>query len=459
MDSTQNPKNSDDTSSPAQRHLQTSNQSSSRTGANRATVSRRSFLAAGTGVAATALAGCVGDSGPETFTIGAIHPLSGDAGEIGERMQNVMNAGVQAVNEGADLGPLVGTEGEGLENHDGIEVEIEWRDHRGDAGQGRSEAETLVLDEGVDVLCGSYFSGVTDTAAGVADREGVPFVCGTAISASLTELGYDWFWQVPPHNDKKAESMFQFLDEFNEEQDESLQRVAIIHEDSTFGTDAAGYMEDRAEEFGFEVVMGPIAYSESDISSFSSEISQMQSEDVEVLVPASNLRSANILLGDMQTAGWYPELFLTNGSAYVDPSFLEDAELSDHIFSSIEYADDMFEIYPEIDEYNQYAIEHGGTSFDGSSLLGWGELFTIIGAANNAESLSSDDLKDSLDSLRLEPMEGGMPYPVEFNESGYNDESFSSIIQNNDSEMELVWPFEDAQDGTLTWPVPGWDER
>ena len=410
-------------------------------------------------MAATALAGCVGDSGPETFTIGAIHPLSGDAGEIGERMQNVMNAGVQAVNEGADLGPLVGTEGEGLENHDGIEVEIEWRDHRGDAGQGRSEAETLVLDEGVDVLCGSYFSGVTDTAAGVADREGVPFVCGTAISASLTELGYDWFWQVPPHNDKKAESMFQFLDEFNEEQDESLQRVAIIHEDSTFGTDAAGYMEDRAEEFGFEVVMGPIAYSESDISSFSSEISQMQSEDVEVLVPASNLRSANILLGDMQTAGWYPELFLTNGSAYVDPSFLEDAELSDHIFSSIEYADDMFEIYPEIDEYNQYAIEHGGTSFDGSSLLGWGELFTIIGAANNAESLSSDDLKDSLDSLRLEPMEGGMPYPVEFNESGYNDESFSSIIQNNDSEMELVWPFEDAQDGTLTWPVPGWDER
>jgi len=423
------------------------------------TVDRRTFLATGVGAAGTALAGCVGGSGSDTFTIGAIHPLSGDAGEIGARMQDVMDAGVRAVNEGADLGPLVGTAGEGLENHDGVEVEIEWRDHRGSAEQGRSEAEALILDEGVDVLCGSYFSGVTDTTAAVADREGVPFVCGTAISASLTDLGYDWFWQVPPHNDKKAESMFQFLNEFNAEQDEDLERVAVIHEDSTFGTDAAGYMVDRAEEFGFEVVMGPIAYSESDISSFASEIAQMQSEDVEVLVPASNLRSANILLGDMQTADWYPEMFLTNGSAYVDPSFLDDAELSDHIFSAIEYADDMFEIYPEIGEYNDYAVEHGGSSFDGSSLLGWGELFTIIGAANNAETLGADDLKDSLDSLRLEPMEGGMPYPVEFNDNGYNDESFSSIIQNNDSEMEMVWPFEDAQDGTLTWPVPEWDER
>ncbi len=427
---------------------------------NRLTTStRRSFLAAGAGVTGVALAGCLGDDESDTFTIGAIHPLSGDAGEIGERMQDVMNAGVQAVNEGADLSPLVGTDGEGLENHDGIEVEIEWRDHRGDAEQGRSEAESLILDEGVDVLCGSYFSGVTDTAAAVADREGVPFVCGTAISASLTDLGYDWFWQVPPHNDKKAESMFQFLEEFNDEQDEDLERVAIIHEDSTFGTDAAGYMEDRAEEFGFDVVMGPLAYSESDISSFSSEINEMESEDVEVLVPASNLRSANILLRDMQTADWYPEMFLTNGSAYVDPSFLDDAELSDHIFSAIEYADDMFEIYPEIGDYNDYAVDQNGSSFDGSSLLGWGELFTIIGAANNADSLAADDLKDSLDSLRLEPMESGMPYPVEFNDSGYNDESISSIIQNNDSEMELVWPFEDAQDGTLTWPVPEWDDR
>lgn len=422
-------------------------------------VSRRQFIATGVGATGVALAGCAGEDGPDTFTIGAIHPLSGDAGEIGARMQDVMNAGVQAINEGADLDPLVGTQGEGLENHDGIPIEIEWRDHRGDAEQGRSEAENLVLDEGVDVLCGSYFSGVTDTAAGVADRENVPFVCGTAISAALPELGYDWFWQVPPHNEKKAESMFRFLDDFNQQEGEDLERIAILHEDSTFGTDAASHMEFHAENFGFDVVMGPIPYSESDVSTFSSEIGSMQQEDVDVIVPASNLRSANILLEDLRTAGWYPEMILTNGSAYVDPAFLENTELSDHIFSAIEYADDMFEIYPEIGTYNDYAVEHGGSSFDGSSLLGWGELFTIVGAANQADSLAADDLKDSLDSLRLEPLEGGMPYPVEFNENGYNDESFSSIIQNNDAQMELVYPFEDAQDDTLTWPVPEWDER
>ena len=126
-------------------------------------VSRRGVLKITGTAAAFSLAGCSGSGGSSesTFTIGALHPLSGDAAEMGTRFQDVVGAGVQAVNQGADLSPLAGAEGEGIQGQDGATVEVLWRDHQGASDVARSEAESLVLDEDVDMLTGCFYSGST----------------------------------------------------------------------------------------------------------------------------------------------------------------------------------------------------------------------------------------------------------------------------------------------------------
>jgi hypothetical protein len=61
--------------------------------------------------------------------------------------------------------------------------------------------------------------------------------------------------------------------------------------------------------------------------------------------------------------------------------------------------------------------------------------------------------------MSVEPYVAGLPYPVEFDDNGYNQEAFSFVVQSEDSQLETVWPFDQAQDDAMTYPVPEWDER
>jgi branched-chain amino acid transport system substrate-binding protein len=424
-------------------------------------VSRRNFVKVAGAGAAIGLAGCQGGGGGDSdvFQIGAIHPLSGDSAEMGSRFQDVVSAGVQAVNEGADLEPLAGASGEGLPGQDGTEVEVLWADHQGASDVARSEAESMILDDGVDVLVGSFFSGTTEVMGQVAEREGVPHICGTAIGEGLTERGLEWFWQVPPHTGVKGESMFDFASDMNAEYDAGLERVAIIHQDGTFGTEVANSMVDvisnRSE---FTQAPDTISYSAQSVNSLSTEIRNIQEADADIIVHAANVRDALIMLEDMKTEDYYPEMMLTPGSAYLDPSVLEES-VSNHVFSGSDFSNDMYEIHPPMGDYNSYSEENSGTPFDGSSIYAWGEFFTAIAAADNAESLAPGDLKDSLDSMSLDPYVAGLPYPVEFNDKGYNTEAFSFVVQADDGSLETVWPFDQAQDDVMTYPVPDWADR
>jgi branched-chain amino acid transport system substrate-binding protein len=434
-------------------------------------LSRRKYLQASAAVTAVGAAGCLGsgsddtgsggstESGDETLTIGALHPLSGDAAEMGARFQDVVDAGVQAINQGAsDLAPLAGADGEGLPGQDGAIVEVLWADHQGSSDVARSEAESMVLDDGVDILTGCYYSGATEVVSQVAQREGVPHVCGTAIGEGLTERDLEWFWQVPPHTGVKGESMFSFAADMNDQYDAGLETAAIIHQDGTFGTEVANSMERVIEESDFELALDRISYSAQSVNSLSTEIRNMEEADTDIVVHAANVRDALIMLNDMQTEEYYPEMMLTPGSAYLDPSVLSE-DVSEHVFSGSDFSNDMYEVHPPMGAYNEYSESATGTAFDGNSIYAWGEFFTAVAAAENAESLSSDDLKDSLDTMSLDEYEAGLPYPVEFDDDGYNQEAFSFVVQADSGQLETVWPFEQAQDDAMTYPVPSWDER
>lgn len=424
-------------------------------------VSRRGVLKFTGAATAFSLAGCQGGSAGSgnTLTIGALHPLSGDAAEMGSRFQDVVGAGVQAVNQGSDLSPLAGAEGEGIQGQDGATVEVLWRDHQGDSDVARSEAESLVLDEGADMLTGCFYSGSTKSVSQVAEREGVPHVCGTAIGEGLTERGFDWFWQVPPHTGIKGESMFNFASDMNAEYDAGLERVAIIHQDGTFGTEVANSMVGVIENSDeFEQAPDTISYNASSVSSLSSQIGAIRDADADIIVHAANVRDALIMLENMRTEEYYPEMMLTPGSAYLDPSVLEES-VSEHIFSGSDFSNDMYNIHPPMGEYNSHAEENSGTPFDGSNIYAWGEFFTAIAAADQADSLDPGDLQSSLNSLSLDPYVAGLPYGVEFDDKGYNTKAFSFVVQADDGELETVWPFDQAQDDAMTYPVPDWSAR
>ncbi|MEF8818905.1 MAG: ABC transporter substrate-binding protein [Haloferacaceae archaeon] len=396
--------------------------------------------------------------GMDTFSVGAVYPFSGAVAETGQNIRSFLQSAVDdVINSSADLGPLVMSGEEGLPNL-GATVEITFADHRSDPAQGRAEAERLVQQENVDLLVGAYNSSVTSTVSQVAEREQIPHVNFESSSPDLTERGLNWFWRTGPSDQTYTQNMFDFFTGLNDQTDAGIETVAIIHEDTEFGSISAETQESLAEENGLEVVAGPISYTAESVSSLQSQLQRIREADPDVLLPSSYLRDAQIMLNDMQTLGYFPPMIMAQNAGFNQPSFVENTQISDYVCSRSTFADDLPENVPELGTYNDFVSDAVGTAFNGVYIRSWGGFISTMYAVNEAGSAEPSALQSAIDGLQLERLETGMPYGIDFNDKGQNSLASGVLLQYTDGSGNSIWPFELAA-SEVTYPAPGWDER
>lgn len=463
-----------------------SKKSTNSSGSNTVSSYRRNFIkAAGVGATA-ALAGCAGgdesdsnneggsesssgdtagsteSSSQDTFTVGAIYPLSGGLAELGQSMQMLCENAVEIVNNSrTDLGPLTMAEGEGLSNHGNIQVELLVADHRADPGQGRSEAERLVQEEGVDMLYGSYNSSVTSTVSQIAEREQIPHVNGESSSPDLTDRGLNWFWRTGPNDRTYTENMFSFIDELNGRVDEPIETAAIIHEDTEYGSVSAEVQQELCEENGIEIVAGPIAYTAESVSSLTSEIQRIQDADPDVLFPTSYVQDALLMAEDMQTQEFMPPLILAQNSGHTSNEFISETQLSEFFCSRTDFTTDTPQSVPEMGTYREFVTSNTDVPPNDFAALvrTWGGLLSALTAVNQADSLEPEAIQTAINNLQLDRLESGLLFGIEFNDNGQNDLASGVIGQFRGGESNIVWPGDLAGEDALAYPAPGWTER
>lgn len=427
-------------------------------------MNRRNLLKA-TGAGATVgLAGCIGgDDETDSVKVGAIYPLSGPIGELGQRIQDILESAVEDVvnQEQPDLDPLILSQEVGLPNLDNAEVEIVFADHRGDAGEGRSEAERMIQEENVDLLYGAFHSAVSQTISQVAEREGVPHVTGESSSPDLTDRGLEWFWRTGPHDGIFTLNMFEFFEELNEQEDAGLETVAIIHEDTEFGSVSARVQQELldGEYSQFELVEGPIAYTAEEVTSLNSEIQRIAQADPDILLPTSYVRDALLMKEAMEETGWYPDLLMAQNSGHNDPQFMQETHYSEYVCSRSTFADDMTDAVPEIGTYDDFCRENSGVEFNGIYIRSWGGLLCALKGIDNAGSTDPGDIQQGLNDLQLDPIETGMPYGVGFQDDGQNGEATGVLVQIQEGRERLIWPFDIAPEDNFVFPAPGWEDR
>jgi branched-chain amino acid transport system substrate-binding protein len=399
-----------------------------------------------------------GGSGMDTFTVGAVYPFSGAVAETGQNIRSFLRSAVDdVINSSADLGPLVMSGEEGLPNL-GASVEILFADHRSDPAQGRAEAERLVQQEDVDLLVGAYNSSVTSTVSQVAEREQIPHVNFESSSPELTERGLNWFWRTGPSDRTYTQNMFDFFTGMNEQMDAGIESVAIIHEDTEFGSISAETQENLAEENGLEVVAGPISYTAESVSSLQSQLQRVREADPDVLLPSSYLRDAEIMMNDMQTLGYFPPMIMAQNAGFNQPSFVENQQISNHVCSRSTFADDLPESVPELGTYNDFVTDAVGTAFNGVYIRSWGGFISTMYAINEAGSAEPSAIQSAVDGLQLDRLETGMPYGIEFDDNGQNSLASGVLLQYDGGSGNSIWPFELAA-SEVSYPAPTWDER
>src|SRR5215470_9214491 len=137
-------------------------------------VTRRSFLK--TAVAGAAVAGAPRPARAQTktFKIGAVHPVTGPLAEPGQACRLGAQLALEAVNAAG-----------GIKSKGGLHLELLLGDTQSKPENGRVEAERVV-NQGAQMLMGSFDSGSTNAMVSVAQQRRVPFLIDIAAADPIT---------------------------------------------------------------------------------------------------------------------------------------------------------------------------------------------------------------------------------------------------------------------------------
>lgn len=426
---------------------------------------RRQLLVALVLSGCVAAAACGPDAGTnggaedgETVRIGALYPLTGASAATGERTLEGVQLAAEIVNQDFPDLDLPLAEGAGLPGLDGAQIEVVSADHEESPETGASETERLVTSENVAAVIGAYFSSVTLTASERAERLRVPFVNGSSSSPELTEgRDLDYFFRTGPSDRTFAQSFFDFLDDLNAERDADISEIAILHENTAYGSDAAEVTEEVAAERGYEVV-ATTAHGNG-VSDVTPEASRIESANADAVFQASYTPEAILFTRTFRQLDFAPNI-LAYGAGFSDAAYFEAVDdLGNYTISRAAWALDAVQDRPAAVEVANMFEENYGNPMDENSARTFTAALTLFQAIDDAGSTEPDAIRESLEGIEVPAEDTIMPWGgISFDDSGQNELAEGVILQYLDGSYKLVWPFDSAT-GDLVWPLPPYDKR
>ncbi|HEU4381961.1 MAG TPA: ABC transporter substrate-binding protein [Anaeromyxobacteraceae bacterium] len=405
-----------------------------------------------------ALALAASASAQQEVRIGVIYPLTGAAASTGLELKNAAQLAADLIN-GNDKSlalPLAGAGG--IPNLKGAKIRLIFADHQGNPQVGATEAERLIAEEKVVALQGAYFSTVTTTASQVAERNGVPFLNADSSSPALTQRGFKWFFRTTPHDELFVQNAFEFLRDLGKKKGIQVKRIAILAENTEFGTLAARLQEKGARENGYEVVE-KVLYPPKG-TQLTSEVQKLKASRPDVVMQSSYLGDAILSMKTYKDLGFQPAAILANDAGFNDSEFLKTMGKDGNFVISREvWALDLAAQKPIIAKANALLQARHGVNFNGNSARAFTGIFALADALNRAGSTRPEAIQKALRETNLSGAQLIMPWSgIQFDENGQNTKGAGIIVQVQDGKYATVWPFALAPKDVV-WPMPGWDKR
>ncbi len=390
--------------------------------------------------------------------IGVLYPMTGGVAQVGIDSVNAVKVALDIINNDVNLNlPLA--KGVGLPNLGGAKVRIVVADTQGKPDIGLAEAERLITQEKVHALFGAYHSGVTITTSQVAERMGVPFLNAESSSPALTERGFKWFFRTSPHDRHFSQVMFEFMRDFEKKRGIKFKSVAILNEDTAFGTDSAKVQEELAKTFGYEVV-AKIPF-RSGATSLDSEIGRLKAANADVLLPSIYTPDAILFTKAARNLDYNPKAIIAQNAGYTDPKFV--AEMGKEAEGAITRAPTALDLAakkPLIPVINDMFKKLGGRDISDVPARAFTGFLTLADAINRAGSTDPAAIQKALQETNI-PADQLIMMPwtaVKFDEKGQNAGVRAILQQLQGGSYYTVYPFELATKDVI-YPIPAWSQR
>jgi branched-chain amino acid transport system substrate-binding protein len=405
-----------------------------------------------------------GAGSPEDVKLGAIYPLSGNFANVAVEFKNAAEMALDFIN-GVDGKPPFATnlplaKGQGIPRLGGAKLRIVFADSQGKPELAQNDADRLIKVEKCVGLFGCYTSATTVTASQVAERYGVPFINPDSSSPRLTRRGLKWFVRIQPDDILFSKNFFDFLKDLKTKRpDIKASRVALLHENTTFGTDAANAQLKLAQDYGYEVVAN--VEHPTPASQVTSDVEKLKAAKPEILIQTSYFAEVSLFLKAFKQLDFNVQALIGNDAGYTDESYLANMKSDgDYAITRAMWADDIAgkkAVAKQIAAYykQKYKIEF--TENAGLPFIG---VFVFADALNRAGATAPERLMKAIMDTQLSADQNIFPWGIKFDpaQGGQNALASAVIVQVQKGRYATVWPFDVAAE-QVVWPAPPWNQR
>ena len=393
----------------------------------------------------------------KVIKIGAVYPLTGNIASTGLDCRRGVDLAVDIINGKYDLDlPLA--KSAGLPNLGGAKLEIVYADTKGDPKNGMSEAERLIAQEKVVAMIGAYQSSVTKTASQATERLKVPYVCSDSSSPTLTERGYKYFFRVSPHDAIFAHDQLVFLKDLEKKTGKKIQTVALLYENTEFGSNAGKYLKKYAQEFGYKVV-ADVSYS-ANATDVTSEVGALVKSKPDVLMHASYITDAILFTKTFKEMGFAPKGILTM-AGYIEPGYLPAVKADgNYIIIRSTFALDLAKKKPLVAKVNQLFKKKYGIDMSENAARSFMAPFVLADAINRAKTTESEAVVKALLATNITGKQVIYPWKgIKFDPASHqNIYAQGTLVQIQNQDYVTIWPFASAAKDVV-WPFPAWKGR
>jgi branched-chain amino acid transport system substrate-binding protein len=411
---------------------------------DRQLLDRRTFLMTAGGAAGVAAVGfpAVLRAQAPTVKVGVVHPVTGPLAEPGQACRLGAQMAADAINAAGGVKALGGRK-----------LELVLGDTQTKPDIGRTEAER-VINQGAQMLMGSFDSGSTAAMVPVAQQRRVPFLVDIAAADPITanvakavkegQQKVQYVYRNFPTGSSFGKKAVQYFGEIFKEAGVSPKRVVLMYCNDLFGqNNAKGFQAAHAAAKPSWDIVDVIPWPEPP-QDLSTEVSRAKAAKPDIIAPITRPASAQILLPELRKQRVEMMGIVGPGS----PGLYEAGQLAalkedlEYVLASIPWANFKNPRTQKVAE--EYQRRSSGKTFDTNSGYSYDGMFLIADILERAKSTDPDAVVEAM--RKTSYTDGLMQYggPVVFNEVGDNPNAITTMIQILGQKPVAVWPREAA---------------
>ncbi len=371
----------------------------------------------------------------KTFKVGVPLPLTGAEAKFGEMEKQAYE---MAVNEINAKGGVKGTN-----------LVLDIQDSGGKPETATAIVEKFITIDKYPIVVGEYSSQCSYAVAGVAEKYKVPYLVVTGAADKITQQGWKNVYRLNPPASLYNMGVFSFFENVAKPK-----TIAILYENTDFGTSTSKAMKEYCDAHGVNVVLFE-GYQAGGVD-FKPILQKVKSLRPDVVYMVSYLMDASLLMRQSKELDINPQIFIGGGAGHTLPEFLQNAaEASEYCMSATLWTPQAK--YPGAKEFFDNFKKKFDKEPDYHGAEAYAAAYVLADTLKRAKSFTADDIRTALSETNMMTAFGPVKF-VSWGKFTNQNRMDTLVLQVINKKFETVWPKEGAS-AMYVFPAPHWRDR